>query len=236
MRTFTPRAFAAVFGLSLAFLAFPVKEAHADDASVNVGSAQFAEPPPNQQPQPIASSRPSDGRPTQSSFASDGLIAQEPELRRSPFRLSLGPMGVTTGKGFGYGVGIGMDLGNGSVGGRLSAAWLRGEGTNSDGSSRPTGDAIGHYSGEITLDPHKRGPLHPILGLGFGFLHISRPDASGFAGMGTARFALEYALGLEDADVRIGGSVIGGLIGPVDSDVKDLRAYVMPGAHVAIGF
>lgn len=232
MRTSSaPRALAAIFGLSL--LALPLKEAHADDASVNVGSAQFAEPPPNQQqPQPIASSRPTPS----SSFASDGLIAQEPELRRSPFRLSLGPMGVTTGKGFGYGVGIGMDLGNGSVGGRLSAAWLRGEGTNSDGSSRPTGDAIGHYSGEITLDPHKRGPLHPILGLGFGLLHISRPDTSGFAGMGTARFALEYALGLEDADVRIGGSVIGGLIGPVDSDVKDLRAYVMPGAHVAIGF
>lgn len=223
-----------VLGVSILALIAGAKEARADDASVNIGdSGQFSNPPPSQQPQPVASSSTTTSSAT---AASDGLIAQEPELRRSPFRLSLGPMGVTTGKGFGYGVGLGMDLGNGSVGGRLAAAWLRGEGTNSDGSSRPTGDAIGHYSGEITLDVHKRGPLHPVIGLGFGFLHVSRPDTSGFAGMGTARFALEYALGLEDADVRIGGSVIGGMIGPVDSDVKDLRAYVMPGAHVAIGF
>jgi hypothetical protein len=230
----TTRRIGLVTGVLPLAMILGATEAHADDASVNVGpNGEFANPPQNQQPQPVASSSTTSSSAT---VAGDGLIAQEPELRRSPFRLSLGPMGVTTGKGFGYGVGLGMDLGNGSVGGRLSAAWLRGEGTNSDGSSRPTGDAIGHYSGEITLDVHKRGPVHPVLGLGFGFLHISRPDASGFAGMGTARLALEYALGLDDADVRIGGSVIGGLVGPVDSDVKDLRAYVMPGAHVAIGF
>ncbi len=227
----TRNALVTVLG-TLLILSFGAKDALADDASVNIGGGEFSEPPPNRSPQPIASN----GSSSSATIAGDGLIAQEPELRRSPFRFTLGPMGISTGKGFGYGVGIGLDLGSGSVGGRLSAAWLRGEGTNADGTSRPTGDAVGHYSGEITLDPHKRGPLHPVIGLGFGVLHVSRPDASGFAGMGTARFALEYALGLEDADVRIGGSVTGGLIGPVDNDLKDLRAYVMPGAHVAIGF
>jgi hypothetical protein len=129
-----------------------------------------------------------------------------------------------------------MDFGQGSVGGRIAAAWLRGEGRSGDGSITPTGDSIGHYTGELTLDLHKRGPVHPVIGMGVGLIHVNRPDTSGFAGTGTGRFALEYALGLEDADVRIGGSVTGGLIGPVDSDVKDLRAYALVGAHLAIGF
>jgi hypothetical protein len=73
--------------------------------------------------------------------------------------------------------------------------------------------------------------------MGAGFVHVSRPDnQSGFAGTGTGRFALEYALGLDDADVRVGASVTGGVIGPVDSEVKDLRAYALTGAHLAIGF
>lgn len=197
--------------------------ARADDASVDVGSRRaFADPPSDPAPSRFV--------------ADDALVARDPELRRSPFRLSLGPMGVTTGKGFGLGVGLGAEFGQGSVGGRIAAAWLRGEGRTDGGAITPTGDAIGHYTGELTLDLHKRGPVHPILGMGVGVLHVSRPDTSGFAGTGTGRFALEYALGLDDADVRIGGSVTGGLIGPVDSDVKDLRAYALVGAHLAIGF
>lgn len=207
------------------------REARADDATVTVGDGQrFSEPPPTQ---PVASSSSQPG----AVVANDDFIAREPELRRSPFRLTLGPAGITTGKGFGFGVGLGADFGAGSVGGRLSASWLRGEGKNDGGSSTPTGDSVGHYSGEITLDLHKRGPIHPVIGMGAGFLHVSRPDArSGFAGVGTGRFALEYALGLEDADVRVGASVTGGIVGPVDSEVKDLRAYALTGAHLAIGF
>jgi hypothetical protein len=72
--------------------------------------------------------------------------------------------------------------------------------------------------------------------MGVGFLYVSRSDASGVAGMGTGRLGLEYSLGLDDADVRIGASVTGGLIGPVDTDVKDLRAYALLDAHLAIGF
>ncbi|MBS2019428.1 MAG: hypothetical protein JST00_41585 [Deltaproteobacteria bacterium] len=211
------------------------REARADDATVTVGDrdrdGRFSEPPPD----------PSRGPITQTAILPDDAPRYDHrydprEPKRAPFRLQLGPMGITTGKGFGVGVGVGADFGTGSVGGRLSASWLRGEGTNSDGTSTPTGSSIGLYTGEITLDLHKRGPFHPIVGMGAGLVSVSRVDASGFAGVGTSRLALEYALGLEDADVRIGVSVTGGLIGPVDPDVKDLRAYALTGIHLAIGF
>jgi hypothetical protein len=211
--------------LGSACLVVGANEARADDATVTVGQ-RFAEPPDNNPPQqsaPMVLDEPRFG-------------ADPRELHRSPFRLQLGPQGVTTGKGFGIGVGIGADFGSGSVGGRLAASWLRGEGKNADGTSTPTGDSIGIYTGEVTLDLHKRGPIHPVIGMGAGLLHVSRPDASGVAGVGTGRLGLEYSLGLEDADVRIGASVTGGLIGPIDTDVKDLRAYALVGAHLAIGF
>jgi hypothetical protein len=133
-------------------------------------------------------------------------------------------------------VGLAADLGSGSVGGRLSASWLRGEGASGAGAPTATGDAVGVYSAELTLDVHKRGPLHPVVGMGLGLVRVSRPDATGLAGVGTGRLALEYALGLDDADVRVGGSLSGGLTGPVDSDVNDLRAYALLGVHLAIGF
>ncbi len=236
----TGKKFVVAAGLVTAFFMAFGGEARADDATVTVGpppedntsgrNQRFSEPPQNQ---PIASS----GTSSSSQLADDGFIAREPELRRAPFRLTLGPMGITTGRSLGFGVGVGADFGTGSVGGRISAAWLRGEGKNDDGTSRPTGDSVGHYTAEITLDFHKRGPVHPVLGMGAGFMHVSRPDNnSGFAGVGTGRFALEYALGLEDADVRVGASVTGGVIGPIDDEVKSLHAYALTGLHLAIGF
>lgn len=201
--------------------------ASAEEASVTVGSPnRFAGPPAG-----IAAS----GGTTSAPVAVDDDVVAVRELRRSSFRLELGPTGITTGKGFGLGVGIGAAFGTGTVGGRLSAAWTRGEGT-SNGVSTATGDAVGQYAGEITLDLLKRGPVHPLVGMGVGLLHVSRTDASGFAGVGTGRLGVEYALGFDDADVRLGADVTGGLVGPVDSDVKDLRAYALAGAHIAIGF
>lgn len=205
------------------------KDARADDATVSVGQ-RFAEPPQDDAPPPRR-------------HPSGAMILEEPrfiaadrELHRAPFRLQLGPQGITTGKGFGVGVGLGADFGTGSVGGRLAASWLRGEGTTGSGASTPTGDSIGMYSGELTLDLHKKGPIHPVIGMGFGILHVNRVDANGIGAMGTGRLGLEYSLGLDDADVRIGASVTGGLIGPIDSDVNDLRAYALVGTHLAIGF
>jgi hypothetical protein len=209
-----------------------IHEAKADEATVGVAV-------PDQTNDPNANPPPNRGgwNGPQTFHVDDGLIAKEPELRRSPFRVALGPTGITTGHGFGYGVGLGADIGTGSVGGRLSAAWLRGEGKRDSGSSTPTGDAVGIYTGEITLDLHKRGPWHPVFGMGAGVIHVSRTDdKSGFAGVGTGRFAIEYALGLDDADVRVGANVTGGLIGPVDDEIKGLRGYVQSGLHVAIGF
>ncbi len=201
--------------------------ARADDAIVTVGQQRFSQPP-DENPLPERTSP---------------LVLEEPrfgsdprELHRSPFRLQLGPQGITTGKGLGVGVGVAADFGSGSVGGRIATSWLRGEGNNGDGSTTPTGDSVGLYTGEVTLDLHKRGPVHPVVGMGVGLLHVSRTGSSGIAGVGTGRLGLEYSLGLEDADVRIGASVTGGLIGPMDSDVKDLRAYALVGAHLAIGF
>ena len=201
--------------------------ARADDAIVTVGQQRFSQPP-DENPLPERTSP---------------LVLEEPrfgsdprELHRSPFRLQLGPQGITTGKGLGVGVGVAADFGSGSVGGRIATSWLRGEGNNGDGSTTPTGDSVGLYTGEVTLDLHKRGPVHPVVGMGIGLLHVSRTGSSGIAGVGTGRLGLEYSLGLEDADVRIGASVTGGLIGPVDSDVRDLRAYALVGAHLAIGF
>ena len=201
------------------------KPARADDATVTVGT-----PPEDRRSSvPVASSW---DRP-----APDAAAPQDPELRRSSFRMMLGPTGITTGKGFGLGVGAAADFGSGSVGGRLSAAWLRGEGRTGSGASSSTGDSVGHYAGEITLDLHKRGPVHPVVGMGVGLIHVSRPDArSGFGGVGTGRLTVEYALGLDDADVRVGASLTGGVVGPIDDEVKDLRAYALTGVHLAIGF
>lgn len=237
MKTSVRRALtraSCLLAVSLAFFA-SARDARADDATVTVGRRdRFAEPPPP----PVES----DGA---TAVVQSPIVPDDPpryELRdprerhRSPFRLQLGPTGITTGKGFGLGVGVGADFGTGSVGGRLAASWLRGEGNDADGSSTPTGSSIGLYTGEVTLDLHKRGPVHPIIGMGAGLVSVSRSDASGFAGVGTGRLAVEYALALEDADVRIGASLTGGLIGPVDSDVKDLRAYALTGIHLAIGF
>lgn len=202
-------------------------EAHADQATVTVGE-RFSEPPPQARQGPVPIAVDENGR-----FTPD----RDPrEAHRAPFRLQLGPQGITTGKGFGIGVGLGLDFGSGSVGGRIAASWLRGEGTGDGGTVAATGDSVGLYSGEVILDLHKRGPVHPVIGMGMGFLHVSRADASGYAGMGTGRLGLEYSLGLDDADVRIGASVTGGLIGPVDREVDSLRAYALASAHLAIGF
>jgi hypothetical protein len=208
-----------------AFLAatLTIGTAAADDATVTIGRPIEPEPTEPQRARP--------------DVPDDAPIAREPELRRSAVRVALGPTGITTGKGFGYGVGVATDFGSGSVGGRLSATWLRGEGTTGSGTSSPTGDSVGQYQGEITLDLHKRGPIHPVIGMGAGVVHVSRPDhQSGFAGVGTGRFAVEYALGLEDADVRVGASLLGGVVGPIDDEIKDLRAYALTGLHLAIGF
>ena len=47
---------------------------------------------------------------------------------------------------------------------------------------------------------------------------------------------IEYALGLDDADVRLGLHVTGGLTGPADPEIAGLKGYVLGTAGIGIGF
>jgi hypothetical protein len=198
--------------------------ARADEAVVTVGrvdDSRFARPAPIAS-QPIV---PDD----------DPHEFPRPELHRAPLRLQLAPTAITSGKGVGGGLQIAADFGTGTVGGRLAAAWMRGEGHAAD-SGYPLGDSVGQYTGEITLDLHKRGALHPVIGIGFGLAHVSRPTGSGNAGIGTGRLGLDYALPVEDADVRVGVHATGVMTGPSDDEIKDLHGYGLVAAVLSIGF
>jgi hypothetical protein len=208
-------------------VAFAPRAAKADEATVAVGEsirdddARFARPPAH-------------------AVAVDDVVPPPanpaPEPYRAPVRLTVGPVGVTTGNDLGLGLGVSADFGTGTVGVRLGAAWVRGEGSTESPSGAPLGSSLGQYTGELTVDLHKRGPLHPVFGLGFGLVHIDGPLGSGSAGVGTARFGVEYALTVEDADVRLGAGVTGVLPGPADRELGDLRGYALVGAGVSIGF
>jgi hypothetical protein len=214
-RTFLP------IGLLLSAVGVSVaRPAQADDAVVHVKVPEFAPPPPvatdPEPPPPV----PHDYEPPRN----DWRVS-------SPVRLSIGGVGVTTGRSVGPGLGIGLDAGRGSLGFRLSAAWLRHE---PDGS--PISGPLSQYTGELTLDLNHRGPWHPIVGIGFGVAYLSRADQSGYLGVGTGRLALEYALGLDDVDVRVGAGIMGVMPGPTDREVQDVRGYALVATHLAIGF
>jgi hypothetical protein len=213
------RAKVIALGAVLAALGW-TQGARADSAVVAVG---FAQPPPGrttyvyEQPPPPVAVDPSDE-----------------EGYRSPMRLHIGPVGATTGRGLGPGLGLAADFGRGTVGVRLAAAWVRGEPSASDPS--PIGQGLSQYTGELTLDLHKRGPWHPVLGVGFGLARASRADSAGNLGIGTARLALEYALGIDDADVRFSAGIMGVLPGPADQQVQDVKGWALAGVSVGIGF
>jgi hypothetical protein len=214
---------AAALAVLVAALALGASEAKADDSSVTVG---FADPPPQARPIVV---RTSEG---------DAFLAQDPEPYRAAVRFDLGPALVTTGRGLGYGVALGAAFGKGTVGFRASGTWLRGEAKSSDtpATMPQTGEAMGQYLGELTLDGNKKGPLHPVIAPGFGLVHVSMPGSSGNAGVGTLRLGLEYSLGLDDADVRLGGSVLGAMAGPRDDELRELRGYVVTQLGVTVGF
>lgn len=212
-------------GLALAFAG----EARADDAVVVVQGARFADPPND--PQPIVPVE----EPRERDRVRDYHEYDRYEHRRSPVRLALGPSFLTTGKGVGVGLGLGVEFGSGVVGGRIGATWLRGEG-DKNGVPTPTGNAVGHYVGELTLDILKRGSFHPVLAVGGGILHVSRTDVNGVVAVGTVRASLEYFAPIEEADVRIGIDATGGLAGPGADALSDLKGYGLFGVHAAFGF
>ena len=197
--------------------------ASADSAIIGVGDGRFSRPPVvvvrEEAPQPTI-------------FETPQELPKDPY--RSPFRLTLGPAAVTSGQGVGPGLFAAVDLGMGTVGVRLSAAWFRGE-TPDDPAAR-LGTSLGLYSGELVLDLHKGGPIHPILALGLGAVNIGKNDVDGWAVAGLGRIGLEYSLQLEDADVRIGAGLTGALLGPSDDVISNARAFAMFDGTLSIGF
>jgi hypothetical protein len=218
-----------VLGVLFAVCGLVPRRALADEARVSVGELddRFARPPAWTEPP---------REPVPSYEAPRYVVAPPPEVYRSPVRLEVGPVAVTTGQNLGLGLGVGAAFGTGTVGVRLGAVWARGDAQAGEATPSPLGSSLGQYTGELTVDLHKRGSLHPVFGLGFGMLHIDGPGGSGNAGIGTARFGLEYALGLEDADVRLGGGVTGVLPGPADRELADVKAYALVGAGISVGF
>jgi hypothetical protein len=217
MRRMLGSALGSALGMGVAAAACLLPAAaSADQAVVSVAQVPrgtYAEPPDR----PVQASEPP---PT--------------EADRSVLRLHLGPMAATTGRGLGPGLGVAADFGSGTLGFRLAAAWLHGE--PSAASPSPIGGSLAQYTGELTLDLARRGPLHPVLGVGFGYARVDSGLAAGGLGVGTARAALEYVLPLDDAEVRFSAGVLGALPGPADSSVADLRGWALLGATIGVGF
>ena len=181
-------------------------------AVVQVAGPRYAEPPLDRPPPPEP---PDDGY-------------------RAPMRLHIGPMAATTGRGLGPGLGLAADFGRGTIGFRLAAAWMRGEPSGADPS--PIAGGLAQYTGELTLDLARRSPLHPIVGIGFGYARADTGQGAGGLGVGTARMALEYVLAIDDADVRFQIGALGALPGPADSVVSDVKGWGLLGATIGIGF
>jgi len=222
MRTMIGRVsvWGAVVTLALPALAQAQVQAHGA-AVVQVGGVEqvgraYAEPPPPAPP--VVAERPGDS-------------SREPSV----MRLQLGPVAATTGRGLGPGLGVAADFGTGTLGFRLAAAWTHGEPASLTDPS-PIGGSLAQYTGELTLDFMKRGPLHPVLGIGFGYARVDTGRVEGGLGVGTARAALEYALLFDDADLRFSAGVLGALPGPADTAVADLKGWTLIGAMVGVGF
>ncbi len=211
-------------GIACVAIVFASSPAFAD-ATISVGNGHdYARPPVvvvEDNPQPYLFEEPHE------------TLPKDPY--RAPFRLTIGPAAITSGQGIGPGLLAAADLGSGTVGVRLSAAWFRGE-ANGDPTAR-LGATLGMYSGELVLDLHKGGPLHPVLALGLGAVDIGKGAAGdGWAVAGLGRIGLEYAVTLEDADVRVGVGLTGALLGPSDAVIADARAFAMMNATFSIGF
>jgi hypothetical protein len=206
--------------LAVALVGLVPSVALADPASIGVGGT-YARPPVVV----VA-----DGEP---SIYSDAHRELPKDPYRSPFRLTVGPAAVTSGQGIGPGLLAALDLGTGAVGVRLSAAWFGGEQPGNPAAR--LGSSVGLYAGEMVLDLHKEGPLHALFGIGLGALDVGIQGTNAWAAAGLARIGFEYALTLEEADVRFGAALLGGLIGPADSAIN-ARAFATMMATVSIGF
>lgn len=153
------------------------------------------------------------------------------DRERSPVRLTVGPQTSFSNHGAHFGALAGLDFGRERLGGRLSASWARG--LDSAGGS---GSSLSQFGGELTLDLAKRGMLHPVFGLGLAVLYVEHADVKAFAGAGTLRAGLEMPLPVHEADLRIGLSAQGGLVGPSDERLERMRGLANVLGTFSLGF
>jgi hypothetical protein len=142
---------------------------------------------------------------------------------RSTARLHVGP--ATLFSPATPGLFTALDIGRRSVGARFSGAWL---GAESEG-------GLAQYAAELWVDFAGSSQLHPIVSAGAAYVR-HRPDEDGDAqglGAGVLRGTLEYELPVNDADARVGLSLIG-LVPAINSDREE--PWVMGALTVGAGF
>ena len=110
---------------------------------------------------------------------------------RSTFRFHVGPALLV--QPAGPGLFTALDIGQGAVGARVSASWLRAE----------SQQGLSAYTGELWIDLRHRYQLHPIVGAGASLLRGGALGTRDSAGAGVLRGALEYELPIVDADARL---------------------------------
>jgi hypothetical protein len=196
------------------------------DASISVGNGGgYSRPPPE-----VVVVR--DDSPQPSIYETPHELPKDPY--RSPFRLTIGPAAVTSGEGIGPGLFTAVDLGSGTVGVRILAAWFRSE--SPDNPNARLGKTLGLYGAEAVLDLHKSGPIHPVLAVGLGAVDVGKAGGDGWAVAGLGRIGLEYALTFDDADVRFGAGVTGVLLAPQSDAIASANAFAMFNTTLSIGF
>ena len=222
----------ALASLAFGYIAFASGDASADDRfAVPPGGAPRAAIVPDGEPASQFGARP-----TTYDYYEPPSRPPLAVAYRAPLRFELGPSFITSGTGVGYGLSGGLSLGTGTIGGRFSASFYRGEGGDTNDKNALTGVSTAQYLAELVLDLKKNGSLHPIVAMGMGIDHVDKGGTSGEAGIGTGRVGLEYQFAVDDADVRAGASLLGALTGPASDEVKDLKAYGIFDLHVAVGF
>jgi len=214
--------------LGAALCTLAASTASADSATISVGNGgRFSRPPPE-----VVVVH--DDTPQPSIFINETPHDLPKDPYRSPFRLTTGPAAVTSGQGIGPGLFTAIDLGTGTVGVRVLAAWFRSE--SPDDPRARLGKTLGLYGAEAVLDLHKQGPLHPVLAVGLGAVDIGTTNGDGWAVAGLGRIGLEYALTLDDADVRFGAGITGVLLAPQSDMIASANAFAMFNTTLSIGF
>ncbi|HEV8247222.1 MAG TPA: hypothetical protein VGP93_15700 [Polyangiaceae bacterium] len=169
--------------------------------------AQFARPPGDEPP-------PYDDSPPRS----EPPLAAEP---RSTVRVNVGPALLF--KPATPGLFAALDIGRRAVGARFSGAWLNAE----------TKGGLAQYGAELWIDFGAGTELHPIVGAGAALVSGEQTGQDESAGAGTLRGAIEYQLPVEDAEARVGLSLIA--LVPAINSQRD-EPWVMGALTVSAGF